>query len=87
MDKPYSVIIDGDCLTYALATSEQFPTRELFRELGMASKAVVCCRVSPDQKASVVAIVNDKYGIKPDTPNVHIISILFFTLTHTCTHE
>ena len=64
INKPYAVIIDGESLHFALEN----PIREKFRELGMHSKAVVCCRVSPDQKAQVVSVVNDRFATKKTTP-------------------
>ena len=57
-DEPYAVVIDGESLIHALQGS----IRPIFRQLGMGSKAVVCCRVSPDQKAQVVRLVNDAVG-------------------------
>ncbi|KAI9104583.1 hypothetical protein DFS34DRAFT_603703 [Phlyctochytrium arcticum] len=54
-----SLIIDGDSLRYALATETG---RDLLLKLGMKCQSVVCCRVSPKQKAQVVRLV--KHGAK-----------------------
>ena len=34
--------------------------REAFMEISVCCAAVICCRVSPSQKADVVALVKDK---------------------------
>lgn len=44
-----ALIIDGKCLMYALDPS----LRVLLLNLGMNCNSVVCCRVSPLQKAQV----------------------------------
>ena len=50
-----ALIIDGKTLNFALEED----VRETFLELAMLCKAVVCCRVSPLQKALVVKLVKD----------------------------
>ena len=50
-----ALIIDGKSLEYALDPEISI----LFLELAMLCKAVVCCRVSPLQKAMVVKLVKD----------------------------
>ena len=52
---PIVLIIDGKSLTYALDPE----IKEIFLELGLLCKAVVCCRVSPLQKALVVKLVKN----------------------------
>ncbi|KAJ3291854.1 hypothetical protein HK104_005773, partial [Borealophlyctis nickersoniae] len=54
MHVEYGLVIDGDSLRYAL---ENPGNRELFLRLGTRCKSVVCCRVSPKQKAQVVRLV------------------------------
>lgn len=49
----FAVVIDGDTLRHAL-TSELKP---LFLNLGTQCETVVCCRVSPAQKALTVKLV------------------------------
>ena len=49
----YALIIDGESLKYALEPSN----KALMLELGCRCKAVICCRVSPLQKAKVVQLV------------------------------
>ena len=49
----FAVVIDGDTLTHAL-TPELKP---LFLSLGTQCETVVCCRVSPAQKALTVKLV------------------------------
>ena len=51
----YSVIIDGESLAFALLPS----CKEYFLELGCRCATVLCCRVSPLQKAKVVALVKN----------------------------
>ncbi|KAI8919781.1 hypothetical protein BC831DRAFT_479981 [Entophlyctis helioformis] len=55
--EPLALVIDGKTLTYALEED----IREIFLELAMMCKAVICCRVSPLQKALVVKLV--RYGV------------------------
>ncbi|TMW59040.1 hypothetical protein Poli38472_007185 [Pythium oligandrum] len=49
-----AVVIDGECLEVTLLDEN---CRQLFLELAMSCEAVVCCRVSPSQKAEVVSLV------------------------------
>ncbi|KAF9073498.1 calcium transporting ATPase [Rhodocollybia butyracea] len=48
-----ALVIDGKSLTFAL----EKPISKLFLELAIMCKAVICCRVSPLQKALVVKLV------------------------------
>ncbi|KAJ3129571.1 hypothetical protein HK098_001047 [Nowakowskiella sp. JEL0407] len=54
----HALIIDGESLKYALDSK----CKALLLELGCRCKAVVCCRVSPLQKAQVVALVRHGLG-------------------------
>lgn len=49
-----AVVIDGECLEVTLLDER---CRAEFLHLAMACDAVVCCRVSPSQKAEVVSLV------------------------------
>ena len=49
----FAVVIDGDTLRYALAPN----LKPLFLNLGTQCDTVVCCRVSPAQKALTVKLV------------------------------
>lgn len=51
--KKHALIIDGETLKYAL----EKPCKELTLELGRRCESVLCCRVSPMQKAKVVNLV------------------------------
>ncbi|KAF9360352.1 hypothetical protein BGX26_009704 [Mortierella sp. AD094] len=51
--EPLALIIDGKSLEFALEKDVE----EVFLELAVLCKAVVCCRVSPLQKALVVKLV------------------------------
>ncbi|GIL71194.1 hypothetical protein Vretimale_17772 [Volvox reticuliferus] len=53
---PFAIVIDGKALSYALS-KELAP---LFLSVGTRCKAVVCCRVSPLQKAQVTKLVRSK---------------------------
>ncbi|KAI8146474.1 hypothetical protein BJV82DRAFT_509807 [Fennellomyces sp. T-0311] len=53
-----ALVIDGTTLKYALEPA----TRERMLRIGMKCASVVCCRVSPKQKAQVVRLV--KKGLK-----------------------
>ena len=48
-----ALVIDGKSLTYALEKDME----KLFHDLAVMCKAVICCRVSPLQKALVVKVV------------------------------
>ncbi|KAF1808822.1 cation transport ATPase [Eremomyces bilateralis CBS 781.70] len=48
-----ALVIDGKSLTYALERD----TEKMFLDLAVMCKAVICCRVSPLQKALVVKLV------------------------------
>lgn len=48
-----SIVIDGPTLVYAM--KDQF-TSTTFFQIGLFASSVVCCRVSPKQKADVVAL-------------------------------
>ncbi len=50
------LVVNGDRL-HSIMDSEAL--KKIFLKLGMLCKAVVCCRVSPKQKADVVALVKD----------------------------
>lgn len=56
LDLSLALIIDGHSLTYALDPDLE----DLFIQLGSRCKAVICCRVSPLQKALVVKMVKRK---------------------------
>jgi phospholipid-translocating ATPase len=47
------VVIDGDTLSHTLSP----PLKEMFLNLGTQCETVVCCRVSPAQKALTVKLV------------------------------
>lgn len=52
--RSFAVVIDGDTLRYALDES----LKPLFLNLGTQCDTVVCCRVSPAQKALTVKLVS-----------------------------
>jgi len=54
MKKDYAIVVDGVTLT--LIINDKFLSRRFF-DIGIKAKSVICCRVSPLQKAEVVAIV------------------------------
>ncbi|KAL7420806.1 phospholipid transporting ATPase [Cryptotrichosporon argae] len=51
----FAVVIDGESLRYALQPS----LKQLFLALGTQCAAVICCRVSPAQKAQTVKLVKE----------------------------
>ncbi|OUM56786.1 hypothetical protein PIROE2DRAFT_49242, partial [Piromyces sp. E2] len=55
---PYSLVIDGQSLKHAL----EHRSKALLLELSCRCKAVICCRVSPLQKAKVVSLVKKGLG-------------------------
>lgn len=56
LDSSLALIIDGHSLSFALEPDLE----DLFIQLGTRCKAVICCRVSPLQKALVVKLVKRK---------------------------
>lgn len=56
----FGVVIDGDALKLALNDAD---IRRKFLLLCKQSKAVLCCRVSPAQKAAVVKMVKDTLDV------------------------
>ncbi|KDR73672.1 hypothetical protein GALMADRAFT_251453 [Galerina marginata CBS 339.88] len=61
-DRPggFVLVIDGAALEVALSDDKH---RELLLRLAMACEGVICCRVSPLQKALVVKLVKDGLGV------------------------
>lgn len=57
-DTVFALIIDGKSLTYALEDS----LKPLFLGLAMQCASVICCRVSPKQKALVTRLVKEGTG-------------------------
>lgn len=51
----YTVIVRGSALEHALKDD----LRESFAELAMNAESVICCRVTPAQKAALVALVKE----------------------------
>lgn len=75
-----AVVIDGDTLRYALEPS----LKALFLSLTIQCNAVVCCRVSPAQKALTVKLVKDgcnamTLSIGDGKPLVFNVLYLFLT--------
>ena len=64
--KPCALIIDGPSLIFILADLD---TKLLLLKFSQTCKAVVCCRVSPDQKREVVDM------IKNGVPGVRTLAI------------
>ncbi len=54
-DAAYALIIDGKALIYALADD----MKNLFLRVAVLCASVVCCRVSPKQKALVTILVTN----------------------------
>ncbi len=53
--QPFAVVIDGDSLRYALEND----LKALFLQVGVECATVICCRVSPSQKALTVRLVKE----------------------------
>ncbi|KZT06691.1 phospholipid-translocating P-type ATPase [Laetiporus sulphureus 93-53] len=51
----FAIVIDGDTLRFALSSE----LKRLFLDLATQCETVVCCRVSPAQKAQVVKLVKE----------------------------
>ncbi|KAG7663499.1 DNF1 [[Candida] subhashii] len=59
-DERFGVVIDGDALKMALLDPD---TKRKFLLLCKKCRAVLCCRVSPAQKAAVVKLVKDTLDV------------------------
>ena len=59
----FAVVIDGDTLHHALGRE----LKQLFLTLSTQCETVVCCRVSPAQKALVVNLVRRRHLLFPPT--------------------
>nr|KAJ3421610.1 hypothetical protein HK105_002932 [Polyrhizophydium stewartii] len=55
----YGLVIDGDSLEFVLGSA---PLRRMFLQLAVLCESIVCCRVSPKQKAQVVQLVQEGLG-------------------------
>ncbi|MCO5583198.1 hypothetical protein L7F22_037106 [Adiantum nelumboides] len=58
VDTVFALIIDGKSLVYALEDD----AKELFLQLAVKCASVLCCRVSPKQKAMVTRLVKEGTG-------------------------
>ncbi|KAN0065109.1 hypothetical protein ACQY0O_001606 [Thecaphora frezii] len=56
----YALVIDGTALGHAL--SEEF-SKDLLLKVSTQCRAVICCRVSPLQKALIVRLIKDGLGV------------------------
>lgn len=61
----FAIVIDGDTLRYALDIS----LKGLFLNLGTQCDTVVCCRVSPAQKALTVKLVSHSHAARNREPH------------------
>jgi len=64
--KPRALIIDGPSLIFVMADAQ---TRALLLKFSTTCQAVVCCRVSPDQKREIVDLV------KMNVPGVRTLAV------------
>lgn len=77
----YALIIDGDSLKYALMPG----CKDLLLELACRCKSVICCRVSPKQKAKVVSLVrkglvsDSRTALLSTLPLTTFLSPVFFS--------
>ncbi|KAI5966195.1 uncharacterized protein KGF55_000504 [Candida pseudojiufengensis] len=68
-DPKHALIIDGGALTLMFQNLDDHPSenvkliRDKFLLLGKQCKSVLCCRVSPAQKAEVVKLVKTRLGV------------------------
>jgi phospholipid-translocating ATPase len=53
--RAFAIVIDGDSLRFAL----EKPLKALFLQVGVECATVICCRVSPSQKALTVRLVKE----------------------------
>lgn len=59
-NKKYAMLIENSVLSRFINTpNDQHPLTKAFLELSVKSLAVICCRISPKQKASVVSLIKN----------------------------
>lgn len=68
----FAVVIDGETLRHALDPS----LKALFLDLTTQCSAVVCCRVSPSQKALTVKLVCLDFPNEPDAVDTDPTTLL-----------
>lgn len=56
----FVLVIDGAALTHAM---EQDYSKNLLLQIGLRCEAVICCRVSPLQKAQLVHLIKDNLKV------------------------
>lgn len=56
----FSLVIEGHALTHAFNDEE---TEDLLLDLSTRCNTVICCRVSPLQKAQIVRLIKDNLGV------------------------
>ena len=76
----FAVVIDGDTLRFALG--EQYGLKALFLNLATQCETVVCCRVSPAQKALTVKLV----GCSPLPPLFFLFLLVASVQTNSYTN-
>jgi magnesium-transporting ATPase (P-type) len=59
----FAIIIDGETLAILLANDKQ---AIVFRDMSMKCEAVLCCRMTPAQKAQVNSTFTSIYTLKRD---------------------
>uniref|UniRef100_A0A7S3HLE4 Phospholipid-transporting ATPase n=2 Tax=Spumella elongata TaxID=89044 RepID=A0A7S3HLE4_9STRA len=64
--KPRALIIDGPSLIFVMSDED---TKDMLLRFSQTCKAVVCCRVSPDQKREIVMLV------KKGVPEVRTLAV------------
>ncbi len=58
--KPVALVVDGATLIYAMADPD---AKALLLAFTVMCKAVVCCRVSPDQKREIVVSISEELSV------------------------
>ncbi|VDP76771.1 unnamed protein product [Echinostoma caproni] len=62
-ESPFGVVIDGQSLNFAL----ELPLRKKFTECCLSATTVLCCRLTPIQKAEVVRLIKESRSPPPVT--------------------
>lgn len=69
--RSFAVVIDGDTLRFALDET----LKPLFLNLGTQCDTVVCCRVSPAQKALTVKLVSGQHTFAREVLTLWVFSL------------
>ena len=66
----WCLIVDGTTLTSIFLPTNRAETVPLLRKLAKDCSSVICCRMSPLQKAEIIAMMKGQFLIKKDLSTI-----------------